>query len=282
MNNLLKRILLAVIAIPVLLAIIFKLPHYHHLCLNIVILVLSGIGGLEARNLFIKRKTALNPVKSVIIASVFPLFTTLAVMDFVPDKYIFPLIAISMSILFLREALMRDKNLISSVLERLPAYCFLLFFPGFFMSYLVRINIFPESSLLIIIFLTLVFSNDTFAYFTGMLFGKNNRGIFAVSPKKSTAGLIGGLTASAAAACIYYIFNPEIFANKIIYAVITGVCVAATSVIGDLLESSLKRSADEKDSGVLMGGRGGVLDSIDSILFSAPLYYYIIEILHNI
>lgn len=282
MNNLFKRILLAVIALPLLLALIFLLPHYSHLGLNIVILILSGIGGFEARNLFIKRKTDLNPFKSIVIASVFPLFTTLSVMGYLPDKYIFPLTALSISILFLREALMRDESLISSVLERLPAYCFLLFFPGFFMSYLIRINIFSESSILIIIFLTLVFCNDTFAYFTGMLFGKNNRGIFPVSPKKSLAGLIGGVAASGAAASIYFIFYPELFINKAFVAVITGICVAATSVIGDLLESSLKRSANEKDSGVLMGGRGGVLDSIDSILFSAPLYYYIIAILHTV
>ncbi len=276
MNNLVKRILLAVFAIPLLLVLIFFLPHYHHLLLNLVITGLSVLGGLEARRLFLKRKTVLNPVKSAITAAVFPLFSIFVVLGCLPEKMIIPLLALSVSVLFIREALMRRQDLIQSVLERLPAYSFLLIFPGFFMSFLIRLNAFPNSSLLLIIFLTFVFSNDTFAYFTGMLFGKNNRGIFAVSPKKSIAGLIGGIATSGIAGYLYYIFFPDIFNNNPVYALFTGFAIGFTSVIGDLVESALKRSADEKDSGTLMGGRGGVLDSIDSVLFSAPLYYYLI------
>ena len=279
MNNLAKRILLAVIAIPMLIALIFFLPHYSHLLLNIVITILSIIGAFEARKLFLKINTNLNPIKTGIIAAVFPLFSIFVVLGIAPEKILIPLLAFSMSILFLREALLKRKDLIQSVLERLPAYCFLLIFPGFFMSFLIRLSVLNNSSLLIIMFLTFVFSNDTFAYFTGMLLGKNNRGLFAVSPKKSIAGLIGGITASGIAGYIYYIFFPYIFNNNPVFAVLIGVSIGFTSVIGDLLESALKRSADEKDSGTLMGGRGGVLDSIDSILFSAPLFYYIMALM---
>ena len=275
MNNLVKRILLGVVAIPLLICLIFLLPHYSHLLLNIVILGLSILGGLEARHLFSKRRTILNPVKAAVVAGVFPLFSMLCLLTPVQDYMIIPLLAVSVSILFFREALMRDKNLIQSVLERLPAYSFLLLFPGFFMSFLIKLSRFEESSVMLIIFLTMVFGNDTFAYFTGMLFGKNNRGIFAVSPKKSFAGLVGGIAAAGAAGFIYYQFFPVIFKNNPVFAVLTGIGIGFTSVIGDLVESALKRSADEKDSGTLMGGRGGVLDSIDSILFSAPLFYYI-------
>ena len=275
MNNLFRRIMLSVVAIPVLIALIFWLPHYSHLLLNIVILGLSVIGSLEARNLFIKKGTILNPVKTALISSVFPLFSICFVLGFIPDYVIIPLITVSVSILFIREALMREKKLIQSVLERLPAYSFLLIFPGFFMSFLIRLNVFEHSSWMLIIFLTMVFGNDTFAYFTGMLLGKNSRGIFPVSPKKSMAGLIGGIIASGLAGYIYYLFLPAIFKNNPVLAILTGIIIGFTSVIGDLVESALKRSADEKDSGTLMGGRGGVLDSIDSILFSAPLFYYI-------
>ncbi|MDC7225630.1 MAG: phosphatidate cytidylyltransferase [Spirochaetales bacterium] len=281
MNNLAKRILLAVVALPLLIVLIFILPHNSHLLLNILILALSVIGGLEARNLFTKRKTILSPVKTAIFSGIFPLFSIFIVMGLLSEQMIIPLLAISIGILFMREALMRDKDLIQSVLERLPAYCFLLIFPGFFISFLIRLNIFAESSLMLVIFLTFVFSNDTFAYFSGMLFGQNSRGIFPVSAKKSLAGLIGGLTAAGIAGYIYFIFFPHIFKNNPAFAILTGLGIGFTSVIGDLVESALKRSADEKDSGTLMGGRGGVLDSIDSILFSAPLYYYIMLYMQN-
>ncbi|HAK44385.1 MAG TPA: phosphatidate cytidylyltransferase [Spirochaeta sp.] len=281
MNNLAKRVLLGVVAIPLLIALIFLLPHHSHLALNIVLLALSVIGGLEARNFFTKRKTILNPVKAALIAGVFPLFSIFFVLGVLPERMIIALLTVSAGILFLREALMREKNLIQSVLERLPAYCFLLIFPGFFMSFLIKMSIFADSSIILIIFLTFVFSNDTFAYFSGMQFGKNSRGIFPVSPNKSMAGLIGGLAASGLAGYIYFIFFPDIFKHNPVLAVLTGLGIGFTSVIGDLVESALKRSADEKDSGTLMGGRGGVLDSIDSILFSAPLYYYIMLYLHS-
>lgn len=279
MSNLIKRILLAVVAIPLLLTIVLWLPQFSHLLLNIVIVVLSIIGGLETRNLFSKRKTVLNPFKSAVTAGLIPISTTLAIMGIIPETLITPIILVFLSIVFLIEALRRNQTLIKSAITRLPAYCFLLVFPGFFMSYMIKLNIFSESSILIIIFLTFVFANDTFAYFSGMLFGKTNRGIFAVSPKKSAAGLIGGLAAAGLSGYIYFLIFPHLFRDNPVFAVLAGAGIGLTSVIGDLLESALKRSADEKDSGTLMGGRGGVLDSIDSILFSAPLYYYIMVML---
>ncbi len=281
MNNLAKRLLLAGISIPALLLLIFILPFQYHLVLNILIVGLSVIGGMETRNLFSNKNIVLNKYKVAFISAVFPVYSILLVNKIIPEQIIVPLLAFSISIMFTREALVRDKGYIKSVIERLPAYCFLLIFPGFFMSFLIRLNMLERPSVLIFMFLTFVFGNDSFAYFAGMLFGKNNRGIFAVSPKKSIAGLIGGLASAGIAGFLFSIFFPDVFNDNPVYAVLIGIAIGLTSVIGDLLESALKRSADQKDSGTLMGGRGGVLDSIDSILFSAPLYYYIMFLLQN-
>ncbi|MGA2640402.1 MAG: phosphatidate cytidylyltransferase, partial [Spirochaetia bacterium] len=55
-----------------------------------------------------------------------------------------------------------------------------------------------------------------------------------------------------------------------------GLCSAMTVILGDLLESGMKRSAGVKDSGGVIPGRGGMLDSVDSMIFTAPLFYYFI------
>ena len=275
MNNMIKRISLALVAVPVLLALIFITPHYSHLLLNLVIAVLSALGALEVRNLFLKRNTVLNPVLTIILSLTFPVLSILIVMGIIPESWLIPGFLFIVSLLIFIIAITRNKEKITDALDRLPAYCFVILFPGFFMSYLIRFSAFADSSILFLIFLTFVFGNDTFAYFFGMLLGKGNRGIFSVSPNKSAAGLAGGIAASGFAGFIYFNIFPELFNNNLISAILIGVCIAFTSVIGDLLESAMKRSADEKDSGTLMRGRGGVLDSIDSVLFSAPLFYYL-------
>lgn len=280
MNNLLKRILLAIIAVPLLVVTIFYLPHLSHLALNIIIIALSIIGGIETRNLFYKKNIKLHFIKAGITSAIFPVYTTMVTLGLVQSNLTMGILAASLSILFLREALMREKTLIKMVIERLPAYCFILVFPGFFTSYLIRLNFLDNSSLLIIIFLSMVFANDTFAYITGMTLGAKNRGIFPVSPKKSFAGLIGGLFFAGLAGFIFYSFHPYIFKNNPVFAILSGVIIGITSVIGDLFESALKRSANEKDSGTIMAGRGGVLDTIDSILFSAPVFFYIMTLLN--
>ncbi|MBI9108114.1 MAG: phosphatidate cytidylyltransferase [Spirochaetales bacterium] len=282
MNNLIRRISLALFSIPVLLILIFITPHYSHLFLNLVIAVLSILGALETRNLFLKRNTHLNKTLTIILALVFPVLNILVVMELIPSNWILPVFLFFISLLITAIALTRNKDSISTVLDRLPAYCFIMLFPGFFMSFLIRFNMLEQTSLLLLIFLTFVFGNDTFAYFSGMMFGKGNRGIFPVSPNKSAAGLIGGIVTAGLAGWIYFRFFPKLFNNSPISAILIGVCIAFTSVIGDLLESAMKRSADEKDSGTIMRGRGGVLDTIDSVLFSAPLFYFLMYQLQSL
>ena len=172
MNNLFRRITLAVVFIPILLVFIFILPQYSHLLLNLLIIALSVIGGLETRHLFSKRNTELNSGLTIVLSAVFPVMTTLVIMGILPNSWILGCFLFFVSLLIIITALSRSKDKIAAALDRLPAYCFILIFPGFFMSYLIRINLFSESSMLFLFFLTFVFGNDSFAYFFGMLLGK--------------------------------------------------------------------------------------------------------------
>jgi phosphatidate cytidylyltransferase len=130
---------------------------------------------------------------------------------------------------------------------------------------------------LILTFLCAVMINDAAAWFFGMLFGKKNRGIVAASPNKSAAGFIAGY-AAAIGVCVGASFlSPAAFTAArfpaLLSGVILGLATGFAGTVGDLAESALKRSCGVKDSGALMPGRGGILDSIDSITFAAPVFY---------
>ena len=77
---------------------------------------------------------------------------------------------------------------------------------------------------------------------------------------------------------IKYVFWKQIFADvSVVKLILLSVCVTTSSIIGDLAESVFKRCSGFKDSGNIILGRGGALDSIDSILLSAPFYFIFIK-----
>jgi phosphatidate cytidylyltransferase len=158
-----------------------------------------------------------------------------------------------------------------------------LVYPGFFMGWIIRMGLFPHAGIIILVYLLISFLNDSAAWIAGILFGKNNRGIVAASPNKSAAGFIGGVAVSiiiGIGAC--YVF-PGVFNSSVIPAPLAGALLGLgcgiAAILGDLGESAIKRSAKVKDSGQLIPGRGGVLDSIDSLALAAPVYYLIFSLL---
>ena len=102
---------------------------------------------------------------------------------------------------------------------------------------------------------------------------KGNRGFVPASPNKSIVGFIGGLIAATAAGWLAFELFPSAFGKSLGGSLLTGLCTGLAAIVGDLIESIFKRSAEVKDSGALILGRGGILDSVDSILFAAPVFY---------
>ncbi|MGB3972889.1 MAG: phosphatidate cytidylyltransferase [Peptococcia bacterium] len=124
------------------------------------------------------------------------------------------------------------------------------------------------------VFIT-VWATDIGAYFVGINFGKHKLAP-NISPKKTWEGFLGGLVASTIASLILVACVPLAF-NRVL-VIITPV-ISLGAQLGDLFESSLKRFAKTKDSGDLLPGHGGVLDRFDSLLWAAPLTYYLLIIL---
>ncbi len=123
--------------------------------------------------------------------------------------------------------------------------------------------------------LLMVWASDVAAYFGGRAFGK--RKLFPrISPKKTWEGAIGGLLgAVAAGALIYLVYhNFKIFNTLALKDwLILGAITAVFGIIGDLVESMLKRSTNIKDSGNLLPGHGGFLDRFDAFIFAIPFTY---------
>lgn len=116
---------------------------------------------------------------------------------------------------------------------------------------------------------------DTFAYFSGYLFGRHK--LSQISPKKTVEGAIGGVIFCIIACFIYsYFFHKEML-NLIIPFAFFGSIV---SQIGDIFASSFKRYMDIKDYGNIIPGHGGIMDRADSIIFTASYVYIIISSLY--
>lgn len=114
----------------------------------------------------------------------------------------------------------------------------------------------------------IVWSNDTFAYLTGRAFGRTKL-YEKVSPKKTWEGTIGGVVIAIVAALVYAYFLEENF----LFWGIAGAIVAPMAVVGDLIESKIKRTVGVKDTGAIMPGHGGVLDRFDAVIFATPFFY---------
>ncbi len=129
--------------------------------------------------------------------------------------------------------------------------------------------------------------NDTFAYFTGITLGRkgNHKMTPNLSPKKSFEGLFGGIIGSAVVGAVYGAFAGRFIdglENSVLLFAIVSAVGAALSVVGDLSASAIKRNYGIKDYGKLIPGHGGILDRYDSVIFTAPVVYYLIEFLNTI
>ena len=127
---------------------------------------------------------------------------------------------------------------------------------------------FQDGNKLVWLVFIISFMTDTFAYFSGYLFGKHKL-IPNVSPKKTIEGSIGGILGSTICCLIFgYIFKLDMA-----LMIVMGIIGSIIAQIGDLFASSIKRYVGIKDYGNLIPGHGGVLDRFDSVILVAPFVY---------
>ena len=300
MKKITQRLLVFSLGVPFFIVISYFLPYYNHLCLNLLVILFSSLGAVEFSVMLSKKNLNVSKTEAAILGALPPLsmYLYISFHNFPYNTLIIPGIIVSIvSWLFISMIFSRGKGT-DDFIKRLAAGLAVLFYPGMLMMWIVRISSSnpiisridsPEkSSLLLIVFICIVFLCDSAAWAAGMLFGKNNRGIIPVSPNKSIAGFIGGFAGSAIVgllAVVFFkdVFNPalnDLFTGAgLLSGALLGLLTGILAALGDLGESAIKRSVNIKDSGVIIPGRGGVLDSIDSLSLAAPGYFLLYSLL---
>ena len=276
MKPILSRVFMFLIGVPLVLILILFMPWLSFLCLNILLVALVVAGTGELLNMLSRKGLARDRRLLLVASALFPVFTYLEVAGVLPFPVSLGVLGIAAYAIFIRQIGPRSEEGFARALPEVASGLLVLVYPAIPVSFVTRITGLEHASLLLVLFVTLVFVNDTAAYVFGMLLGRGRGGVVKVSPGKTTVGFVAGVLFTLAAAILFRLFLPELFASSWIRAIGCALGVAAATILGDLVESSMKRSADVKDSGGLIPGRGGVLDSLDSIAFSAPVFYVIL------
>jgi phosphatidate cytidylyltransferase len=161
--------------------------------------------------------------------------------------------------------------------KRSTAATFAIFYIPFLAGFLLLLAHHENGGGRILTLVVLVSCNDTFAYLSGVLFGKHPLAPH-ISPKKTWEGLIGALVATTvgSALAFRYALDSEWWLGAGI-----GVMAVITATSGDLIESAVKRDLAIKDMGAILPGHGGILDRIDSVLFTAPAVWFALELIKH-
>ena len=159
----------------------------------------------------------------------------------------------------------------------ISATLFGLMYVPWLLNFIQKINFFPGigdgGKFYVLYFILVTKFSDTGAYAVGSLIGRHKM-IPRISPGKTWEGFGGAIVLSTVASLVFVHFlGGKMAGMNRLHAVVLGILLSLTAVIGDLIESLFKREAGVKDSGRLIPGIGGILDLLDSLLFNAPIMY---------
>ena len=283
MNKLVQRLLVFFVGIPVVLGFVC-FDVFEHLPFNALLIVISAIAANELCTIFSSGGETLPKPLVVSLCAAIPTFTYIS--PFISHWYFnlcndFALI-VAVFIIFAFE-IFSARTFEKSNARIARSVCTLLY-AGFLPSYITIISLMAFSTEYLVTFLVMVFISDSAAWLFGVLFGKNNRGVVAASPNKSIAGFVGAYLGCILVAFLAsYLVFPDAFSvsNRALRVLVLGIVVCTASIVGDLAESVFKRSANVKDSGKIILGRGGILDCVDSVFMAAPFYFYFVTFLFS-
>ena len=259
-----KRLLSAVVVIPVLILIIYwGSPFYPILVFAVVVVMLVEFGQLA-------RSIGSRSCKVTLFLSALPICLS--------AQFGFPVelaIAIALIVAFSAEIFRRHvDDVFLSVSSTITGSIYVGWAFGYHLLLLQQIGD-PKGSSLVFFLLATVWCGDSGAYLIGSNFGKRKL-CPAISPNKTIEGAVSGLIAGIAGGFIVWFLLLQ-DAVHFIHVPILGVSLGIISQISDLSESIIKRNAHVKDSSSAVPGHGGLLDRCDGLVFSTPALYYYFE-----
>lgn len=163
--------------------------------------------------------------------------------------------------------------------EQIFAAFFGVFYVAVMLSYIYQTRMMNLGAYIVWLIFLCSWGCDTCAYCVGMLIGKHKMSP-KLSPKKSVEGAVGGVVGAALLTFIYgMVFQNAMQISTQHIFILAGISAvgALISMVGDLTASAVKRNYNIKDYGTLIPGHGGILDRFDSVIFTAPIIYYLAQ-----
>ncbi|MBN1405850.1 MAG: phosphatidate cytidylyltransferase [Candidatus Omnitrophica bacterium] len=266
-----QRIIISIVWILLIGLIIFVLPAW---IFTAVVTMITALAMFEFFNMIQKKSLPVYRYFGIAVGCLLPISTYF---KFEPAQgwELLLITTLCLSVFLLQFTRRRTDNATSGIAITM----FAVFYISWFFSFLVKIRtsdlIVPDGRMMVLFLLIVTKSGDMGAYFFGKYIGVHLL-IPRISPKKSIEGAVGGFLCSFLAAFLCAPLIPQI---ELMHISILGILLGILGQIGDLSESLIKRDCVVKDSSTIFGNLGGMLDLVDSLLFTSPIFYFYMKFL---
>lgn len=275
-----KRILTAIVLIPIVLFLVF-LPPWAQWIFTLLTALVACLAAWEF--LTIAHQTGAKPPRIAVLIAIFALF---AANYQWPDQTVVSVGILGISLL----VYCTFASPVNRVLADAATSIFCLGYIGYTLMTLPALREQANGPSLLVFLLCVVWAGDIAALYVGRVFGRHKLAP-SISPGKTWEGSIASLLGSLGVAAALLAISQHLLShwNSVVlsyhdevwwYWLVLAAIVNIAAQVGDLAESALKRSAGVKDSGTLLPGHGGILDRIDALLLAAPVLWYA-QIIHQ-